>query len=418
MPDAPGLSPRAAGPPRIAFIGLDRQLHVVPVQGGAAARVTWSQKVGGLAALPGTRTPDGCTWPCWSPDGRWLAAFRTEVDGVGAQGCLFVAEVGGVRERELFRQPDEHPIYARWSPDGRNLALLCQHQEELLLYTVDVASGRHRLVEHGVPLFFCWTPDGTGLLVHCGAAKGPGRLVHRVVVGPGEDAVFPVAPGSFCAPVVLPGAPPRVLFATAAPGGVSHVCTADLDGERLRHVASLRGLLALVPDPEGRRVAIGCAPGGEATPYDGIWLADLEGGPLHQISAHANMAFFWADGGRALVYAAAHRASGCVRWYRCRPGALDPSDSVEQELLPSWPTRDQVFLLHFFDQFAGSHGLLDPDGRWLLVASWPDPAASPDRGPGARTPRILRVDLSLDDPEAVVLAQGSLAIFGPPAPAG
>lgn len=401
-------------------MGLDRQLHVAPGAGGAATQqVTWSRQVGGLAATGSARTPDGCTWPGWSPDGRWLAAFRAEKEGRDGTACLFVAEVGGVREQVLFRKRDAHPVYARWSPDGRRIALLCQQEDELLLYAVEVDGGAHRLVEHGVPLFFEWTPDATGLLVHCGRGPGKGRLLRRVVAGRGADVVFPVAPGDFCAPVVLPGPRPRILFAAAAASGTSHVCTADLDGEDLRHVVTLRGLLALAPDPGGRRVALAGAPGGEGSPFDGLWLADLEGGPLRQVSTHPMMAFFWADQGASLVYAAADRTHGCVRWYRCRLGVPDPSDSVEEELFVTWPTAEQVFLLHFFEQLAGSHGPVDPTGRWLVVASWPAPSpGGRDPADPGRLPRILCVDLSAADPEPRVLAHGSIAVHGPPARPG
>lgn len=399
-------------------MGLDRQLHVLPIDGGPPTQVTWSRLVGGLASSGAARTPDACAWPGWSPDGRWLAAFRAEARGTGQAASLLVAEVGGVRERVIFRQPGAHPVYARWSPDGRWLALLCQQEEELLLYVVDAESGAHRLIEHGVPLFFEWTLDATSLLIHSGRGPDQGRITRRVVAGPGADAVFPVGPGSFCAPIALPGAPPRVLFAASATGGSSHICTSDLDGERLRHVATLRGLLAMAPDPSGRRLAIGAAPGGEGSPYDGLWLTDLEGGPLRQISTHPMMAFYWVDEGRALVYAAADRAHGCVRWYRCVPGAADPSDCVEQELFPSWPTAEQVFLLHFFEQLAGSHGPVDPSGRWLVLASWPAPDPDGLHSDGAqRRPRVLRVDLRAADPQPELLTHGSVAVVGPPAPA-
>lgn len=396
-------------PSPLALVGTDRQLYVLPAGGGRVGQVTWSRLVGGLSAMGGGRTPDGCTWPCWSPDGRWLAAFRSAPDDAGSLSSLFVAEVGGVQERELFREPEEHPIYAQWSPDGRRLGLLCQQQEELLLYDVDVKSGRHRLVEHGVPLFFTWTPDSAHLVVHAGGGPRPGRLVRRVVAGQGEDVVFPTGPGSFCAPLLVPGPAPRVAFATAAPGVTSHVCTAALDGEDARHVATLRGLLAVVPSPDGRRVAIGSAPGGESTPYDGIWLADLQGGPLVQVSSHANMAFFWARGGKSLAFAAMDRKAGCARWYRCDLGEGDPSDAVDQELCPFWPTRDQLFLLHFFEQYAASHGAVDPSGRWLTWATHPDPAThDPDQ-----RPRIMGIDLEAADPQPFLVAHGSFATFGP-----
>lgn len=400
--------------PVLATVGPDRQLHVLPLSGGLPQQVTWSRVVGGLTAAGGGATPDGCSWPGWSPDGRWLVGFRARPDQHGGETAVFVAEVGGVEEREIFARIDEHPIYAQWSPDGRRLGLLCQLEEELLLYVLEVESGDCRLVEHGAPLFFSWGPDSRHLVVHAGNGPRPGRLVRRVVDARGEDVVFPTGPGSFCAPLIVSGEPVRIVFATDAPGETSHVCTAELDGEHPRHVATLRGLLAIVPDHEGLHVAIGSAPKGESTPYDGIWLADLQGGPLVQITTHECMAFFWCRGGRRLVYAALDRTMGCARWYRCDLGEQDPSDCVEEELTPFWPTRDQLFLLHFFEQYTSSHAVVDPTGRWLTWATHPDPGSAP---PDPR-PRVMVLDLDAADPEPQAVAYGSFAVFRPRSPTG
>jgi hypothetical protein len=185
--------------------------------------------------------------------------------------------------------------------------------------------------------------------------------------------------------------------------------TAREDGDRPRHVATLRGLIAVVPDLEGRLLAIGSAPGGESTPYEGIWVTPVEGGPLSQVSTHPTMAFFWCRGGRRLVYASLDREAGCARWVRVDLDPSDPTESQETELGPFWPSRDQLFLLHFFEQYAQSHAQIDPSGRWLVYASHPDPEA---KDPDAR-PQILMLDLDAGDPEPVVLAQGSFAVFAP-----
>ncbi|NOY25263.1 MAG: hypothetical protein GXP62_05265 [Oligoflexia bacterium] len=128
------------------------------------------------------------------------------------------------------------------------------------------------------------------------------------------------------------------------------------------------------------------------------------------MSTHDLMAFFWCRGGQRLVYAALDQDAGCARWYRCDLGTDDPSDSVEQELAAFWPSRDQLFLLHFFEQFAASHRIIDPSGRWLTWASHPEPGAEITDF----SPRIMALDLTSPDPDPIVLAPGSFAVFSPP----
>lgn len=394
----------------IAFVGIDRQLHVLQADTGTQRQVTWSRVVGGLAGSSGAATPDGRSWPTWSPDGRWLACFRQAGAPGEAPTEVIAVEVDGVEERVLLELDGEVPIYAQWSSDGSSLAVLSQADEELQLWICTLDGATPRVVEHGVPLFFSWVPQKDAMVVHSGGGAGrSGRIMLRAVGPEGEDVVFPTGPGTFCAPLMVAGDPPRVAFVSAAPGERSHVITANVDGGRPRHVATLRGLLAVVPDKEGRQLAIGSAMEGESTPYDGVWLGDAEGGPLHQVSTHPCMAFFWCRGGRRLVYASLDREAGCARWTRMDLGSPDPSDSVEVELTPFWPTRDQLFLLHFFEQYAPSHAMVDPTGRWLVYASHPDPASD---DPDTR-PRILLIDLDQPDPEPQPIAFGRFAAFAP-----
>jgi hypothetical protein len=70
-----------------------------------------------------------------------------------------------------------------------------------------------------------------------------------------------------------------------------------------------------------------------------------------------------------------------------------------------YPTRDLGFYLRFFEQYAQSHPLVDPDGRFLLLAGT---FADND---GDNTPHLWRI--GLDDGSAEQLGEGLFGVWGP-----
>jgi len=61
---------------------------------------------------------------------------------------------------------------------------------------------------------------------------------------------------------------------------------------------------------------------------------------------------------------AAEQATGGLVWY-----VLDVTTGKSTSLSTFLPTRDMVYLLNFFDQFARSHSLWSPDGRYLTYGA-------------------------------------------------
>ena len=78
---------------------------------------------------------------------------------------------------------------------------------------------------------------------------------------------------------------------------------------------------------------------------------------------------------------------------------------------PFRPTRELMFHLHFFEQFAGSHPLVSPDGRFLVYPSFEGALAGPDAPPGR--PRIEVVELGRPEMPTVAVAHGRYATFAP-----
>lgn len=391
-------------PAPIAFVGLDRQVYVAR---GDIVRPLTSALPRSTAAWGMLQSSaESWSWPTWSPDGRWVAAFSVEGgDQDTGPARVRALSADGIREEEWAEVRGASPLYLHWHPKGDALGVLVQSGEELQLGLVRRDRlGELRPVEHGVPLFFNWTPDGARVLLHVGGARGgDGRLVLRDPFGDAPDVPFDAAPGSFCAPVF---AGDRAVWAARRGVGSSELTVSAWDGADPVPGERRRGLVALLGAPGGAPlVAASHAPGGEGTPYKGVELLDVRTGVLRTLTEHDCLAFFWSPDGTWLLFAEVDREGNCLTWYRL---GLDGSAPVP--LATFWPTRDLLFFLHFFDQYASSHSLLSPDGRHLVYTGYPAGGGSADL---SSPPRVWVKDVSTPDAPPVELGRGSFAVFSP-----
>jgi dipeptidyl aminopeptidase/acylaminoacyl peptidase len=386
---------------RIAYIGDDHQLWVMNIDGTGRRAVTIAtQALGGWGSRAGVETN---AWPCWSPNARWLACFRsTQGEDSGGPSSLHAIEVDGVEERVLAELSGDLPIYSQWSPDGSKVAILAQSEDELTLQVCALADlGKKRLVDEGAPLFFSWVPATDGLLIHAGNKNGrPSRLMVRQPYH-GEDCLYPSTPGSFCTPVFAGG---RAFFVSSN-GKAAVIQSCAPDGSDLREHVAMDGLVALLPSPDGSQLAVAAAVGGEMTPYDGVYLLPLEGGELRRVVEEPLLAFFWEADGGGLLHVSVDARRQTLWWWRTR---FD--EGTSRRLAPFWPTREQMFHLHFFEQYAGSHANLTADGQTLIYCGHADP-----RGPqaGESGPQVFALDLRQPSAPPLPIAAGSFAVAAP-----
>ena len=128
------MSPDAG---RVALVGADRQIYVADLANGARRVLTLSKHQSPLARWGRTAGEERSLWPCWSPDGRWIACFQTKRTDEDPS-VVSVVQVDGVEERELVELTRSAPIYASWSADSGSLAVLSQGSDELELGVVPV----------------------------------------------------------------------------------------------------------------------------------------------------------------------------------------------------------------------------------------------------------------------------------------
>lgn len=402
MISSPPPTSAASPTSRIAFIGDDRQVYVIGSDGSALRQVTWSKVPSALTRWGGSEGHDTCSWPGFSPDGRWIICFQAEGEDGLSRARVCAVEIDGVEERTLAELDGQLPIYAQWNEQSDQIAVLVQEEDELQLWLCSLDTvGHARMVDNGVPLFFSWAPDGGQVMLHAGdARRKAGRLVLRSLQATGEDHVFVESPGSFCTPLFSQG---KLVLATNRGGWLSSVCICEPDGSSKRVLASMEGLLAVIPSPGGEQIAIASAPDGEGSPYKGLWVVPTAGGEIEQVLSEECQAFFWIPGSMALLFAQLDNDNRCFWWKK-----LDIESREVSNVCTFWPSRDQLFYLHFFEQYSRSHPLISADGSTLLYAGH----AAPGTDPSPR-PVLWAVDLSAPIPKPVELVRGSFGTFPP-----
>ncbi len=388
----------------LVYVGIDRQLHLV--SGWEDRAVTL-----GLTAPPAfTLVPppeDAWSWPTWSPDGTWIAAFAVVTrDDASGPARIVTMSIDGLRQTEWADLPDAAPLYLQWHPSGEALCALTQVDDDLRLAIVHADRlGHVRAVAQGVPLFFNWTPGGERLWIHHGERGKPGgSLLIRDPLGDDEDHLYPRKPGSFCAPVFMAG---RALIALR--GGeerTSTVASCDEQGGDETEVGDRPGLIAFAPGPGGR-AALSSATGGEGSPYNGIDIVDLAGGAPRRINEGPLLALTWVPGGAALVVFRVDAPANCMSVLK-----VDAETGAEQVLGTFWPTRDLFFWLHFFDQFVDSHPLVSSDGAWVTWSGYPAGEGQADL---SAPPRVWVRSLHDIDAAPILVGRGSFATFAPAA---
>ncbi len=394
----------------VACITVDRQIILVDTDTGATTPLTTpiprSPARFGSPWSMLQRAQEAWSWPTWSPDGQWIAAFGVEGSDTDTGPVRVVTHsIDGVRQVEWAEISGSTPIYLQWHPTGEALTVLLQQADELLLILLRKDRlGTVRPLEHGVPLFANWTVGGESLLIHAGTAGEPdGRVTIRDPMGAREDILLDRSPGSFCAPVMVGE---RAVYALRGRDGWSELVHSRGDGSDRVSLLTRAGLLAVVAAPLGRPwVALSHASRGEGTPYHGIELIDLTTGAARKISEADCLAFFFSPRGDSLVYAVVASQENCLQWFQVR---IDGSPPVP--LGSFWPTRDILFYLHFFDQYASSHPIFSPDGAYVVFCGYPAGGGQADL---SSTPRIYLK--SIDHPEVppTEIGRGSFAVFPP-----
>lgn len=313
-------------------------------------------------------------WPCWAPDGGALLVSGAghDAEGTPRMEVWRVAHDGSDETAIVFRNDSDSPgpinanptiaHYMCWSPSGRMAAVVAQSRRGLMLYLVDARRSvpAHALMAGG-PLYFAWAADSRGLAIHLGMevllfdTRRP-----QAGDGSGSARVARDAP-TFRTPVwTLDGS--AFLYTTPNTSGGITLWRSPREGEGRDAVATLPAPCALTRAPQRDRLAavpLADERGAART----LTVVDLPGGEAREIDVGTVTGAAWAPGGDAIYTFGVHGLEAEVIVER-----VDVPSGRRRHLARFRPSAEFAALLTFHDQYAQSHSVVSPDGRWLTFA--------------------------------------------------
>lgn len=349
----------------LALISEDASLQLVRVSedGAGPPETRLSMEREGLLFM----------WPTWSPDGAAIAVSASSHQRENPRLELWRAPLDEEEPETLYANPvDARQIvapglahYVNWSPSGRVLAVVGNVGNGLAASLVAERGGvqPRRLVD-GAPLYFAWAPDGRAILVHRGAQL---QLLD-LASDEGERQILRARP-CFRTPVWSQDGQSFIYAAPRAGGGGTITRgwrgseqrdeLLEIGGQELGEGASA---MAFVRAPQRDRLAILPLSEGDSDSL-GILSYDLDTGEQRTISDRPANAVFWSPTGDALFAFEPMPGTTLIALTR-----YDLEREGGERLARFQPSAEFASLLAFFDQFAQSHQLVSPDGRWITFA--------------------------------------------------
>ena len=362
------------------------------------------------------------TWPTWSPDATTIAF--SAVTGTGpadSVSSLLAFDLDGDEPYEIYAGEPGVPgllaagvvHYPQWSPDSERLAFVAFTSTGLNLFVDDLSEDvGAEFVMDRAPVWIAWSPDSQYLLVHR-------RLSHFIVDT--RDGIqvndLEVPPSDYRVPAWRTDGE-AVTLASTDPSGYYTVYSADVQGVEIdtpKAIVTAPPSVAFLWSPTGRHLAV--ADSSELILYRGAILNDYQrltlwpkdGSKVALQVQRSVLSFFWSPDGSKLAYVTTVGEGEALRWV-----ILDVENGSEWPLVDFIPSREQLSLFQFFDQYAYSHPPWSPDSGSLVFAGIPahgGATASYGSGQAPRT-SIVTVDAS---PGAFVeiVAAGIMGFWSP-----
>ncbi|MCI0712011.1 MAG: hypothetical protein L0154_17790 [Chloroflexi bacterium] len=344
-------------------------------------------------------------WPTWSTDGQ-IAYFGTSREASNSFGLGIFVQPDPLNSDIIhsFISPGDIFTYAYWAPndcpDGncRDLAILYTASSGNLALRMARSSEDNfevAEIETGGPFYWDWAPDGQSMFW-----ARFGETLEIYDVASDEVTETFVEQQGIQRTVDWSPVDDRLLSAVSNPSELTDLVLFDGD-ERTTLLSNIEGVLSFEWSPDGKQVAYLDSNGGK------LGIIDTDGNMVADPASNV-IAFFWAPTGDKIAF---------LTIGTDRPG-ITAKPASQDELFLLWnvydmtagtsklvasiiPTRQMVYYLNFFDQFARSHSFWSPDGRYLAFGQ------TTSNGRNV----VSIVDVTEDNPVVQEIMEGNIGIF-------
>lgn len=325
-------------------------------------------------------------WPTWSTDGRlaFFGASNQRPDAYSLRVFIVRKVAPGAVAEVAYTSSDDIFTYPYWSTGGCG-SPACR--DLLLLYTPPTGSGlalrrirddggkfSDTVIGEAAPFYYSFSPDGSKMIW---ARSGTDLAIYDMETQSLQP--LPDAIGRFNSPMWSP-VDNRILIGVegSSPDRVDLV-VAEGQGFRTRR-ALLRDQdtpIAFAWSPDGSKVA-------SVAGFASVQVIDSTTGQALATSTQTNVAaHIWAPTGDRVAYFVVNRnapapqarlyINGKMPAEQATGGLslfiLDVATGNSQLIATFNPSRDYVYMLNFFDQFAHSHQIWSPDGRYITYSA-------------------------------------------------
>ena len=366
-------------------------------------------------------------WPTWAPDGGGMVFSGVARDADDRPVVtLYEYDLSERVPRPIHEgEPgfggllaDGVLHYPLWSPDSAKLAFVAvtqAHGLTLFVKRMDAPEPPQYVLDQG-PLWTSWSSDSTTLAIHRSDD-------HFLLDAQGDLELSRVSleSASYRVPAWRPGRAELALSrlvqqSRSAPRNALYSAPITDTGLALNApIAEVGAYSAFLWSPDGAYLAV--ADDARAVRYMNapmfayrtLRVLDSRSGFSETARVLENvLAYFWSPDGSRIAVAAVADASGDMRWL-----LLDPATGETTELVDFVPSRDQLTMFQFFDQYAYSHSLWSPDSRYLLFAGRLSfRASSAGYSSQSSQSRVFIIDAG--ETRAVdALADGGLGVWSP-----
>ena len=362
---------KTSHPPQVVFTDVDGNVFAWTPSSKRRQQLTWSweeheeEKDSENVPLRLTHM-----WPAWAPDGNQIACFGMRGTAESQlETNVYAVAADGIESRELSGLSGGMPIYGNWSPQGNAFAALVQREkQQLSLEIVHLDQpGKITLTISGAPLFWSWSPRGDTLAVHVGGTRRASAVARVVLIDARSGQVrqqITDHPGEFRVPAWSP-CEDLLTYVEQNTDGSETLFLYDVHSGEKGPIAGVGGGTATVWSADGKTLAFSAASQPDSFVFPNINTLELSNGRISTILEEPIIGFFWSPRNDFLVYLSVDQRQNYLRWHR-----LSHTSGEKMELARFLPSREQMFILSFFDQYALSHPPLAPDGRTLAFAGY------------------------------------------------